>query len=280
MKARHVLASAGAVALSIAGLATGGVQAQALTTGAGPGEPVGSTFVDAKGIVHYPFDPTDLPGFVVVTEKGDSVGDACTFSGAGSGSASEPTRVRMTELTFQPDDCSRTMAVATYPVATTPASADRRPAGDEQTSSAVAADVTDASTAAVNYYGFLKVNVEDAAQINVTYTKSTISWAATSSCVTSSTRTAGWGWYTPSGWFRTSYSTPSNGMNCGHAYLNTVGTYMNDLFCPGDGNTTYTNHSKTLFEGKPAGQYYWSYTVSKSGGCSSALHYDYDLVHP
>lgn len=33
-------------------------------------------------------------------------------------------------------------------------------------------------------------------------------------------------------------------------------------------------HRSSDSPGKPAGGYYWDYAMSKSGGCSSLLHYD------
>lgn len=143
----------------------------------------------------------------------------------GSGVAGQPRFVRVTELTLDPATCSRTAAIGDYPAADVPSTV---------LTASERADL-EAAAAAASYTGYLKANVEDPPGLNVSSTRSTITWSATSSCVTSSTR------------------SPSNGMNCGHAYLNTIGTFKNDAFCPGDGNTTYTNHSKTLFEGKAAG---------------------------
>lgn len=265
----RALLSGVALALGTAAFIVGSGAARAASPE--PAVSVEKTFTDSAGVVHYAFDPAALPGYRVVANKGQGVGGECEFVGSGSGTAGEPSFTRATELSFDPATCERTLAVATYPAAKVPTVV---------LGSTERATLVEAAAATASYTGYLKANVEDPPQLNVSSTRSTISWSATSSCVTSSTRSPYWYWLSGTGWSRTSGSTPSNGMNCAHAYLNTIGTFRNDAFCPGSGNTTYTNHSKTLFEGKPAGGYYWDYAMSKSGGCSSLLHYDYDLSTP
>ncbi len=273
---------------------------------AGTAAATDSTFVDGRGVAHYRFDPRELPGHRLVMDSGQRQTDGCTFEGSGSGKpAHEQQFTRVIEVSFDAASCTRVLAVATYGVSKLP-DVVRKSLGSDDPAAVVASESTTADTfvdsesttadtfvasestaadtftaaAAATYSGYLKANVEDPPQLNVSSTRSSITWSATSSCVTSSTRSPYWYWLSGSGWSRTSGTIPSNESNCTHAYLNVVGKFKNDAFCPGSGNTTYTDHSKTVFEGKPGGGYYWSYQMNKSGGCSSLLSYDYDLSHP
>jgi len=247
-----------------------------------------STFEDAKGVVHYKFDPSRLPGHVLAKDRGDKSAGGCAFEGAGGGQAAgEQTLTRVTEVKFDPASCTRVLAVATYPLSDLPAAVEKsleqselaKGSSTDGQKSTATQDLAVAAAAA-SYSGYLKANVEDPPGLNVSSTRSTIHWTATSSCVTSSTRDPYWSWLSASGWSRTSGTILANINACTRAYLNIAGTFKNNAFCPGSGNTTYTNHSKTVFEGLPNGEYSWAYTMDKSGGCSSLLHYDYDLSHP
>lgn len=242
-----------------------------------------STYTDARGAVHYRFNPVNLPGHVVVRETGTRTSAGCEFSAQGSGSpVNGPRFTKIVEVGFDVRDCTRTLAVASYPGDDVPATV--RNSDDTNASPAVYKWVVEEpvllAAAGASYSGYLKANVEDPVQINVTSTKSKVSWTATSSCVTSSTQSPSWYWFTTSGWSRTSSATLSSNRTCDRARINIAGKFKNDDFCPGSGNTTYADHSKTLFEGRPGGRYAWAYTMVKSGGCSALLHYDYDLLHP
>jgi len=132
--------------------------------------------------------------------------------------------------------------------------------------------------ATTHYYGYLKVNVEDPVQIDVTTTKASVDWTATSSFVTSSTRSAHWGWYSRSGWGRTK-AWWQEGQSCSRAaYSNVYGKYRKGVFCVGI--DTWTEHKKTWFEGRPGGGWYWSYSVDKWGGCNWLLHYERIVLTP
>jgi hypothetical protein len=275
-----------------------GLMAAALTVGPAHAEPVelpnaeptpvpgtadrtDATYTDSRGVVHYKFDPATLPGHKLATDRGRKGEDGCVFSASGSGSPSaEPRVTRMTEVKFDPASCTRTLAVATYAVSKLPASVRKSLGEDPGAAPGATGGANPGALAAASYSGYLRAKVEDPPDLTVSSTRSRIYWTATSSCVTSSTRSPYWYWLKPTGWSRISGTILSNGTNCSHAYLNIAGRFKNDAFCPGSGNTTYTNHSKTLFEGRPNGRYYWSYSMLKSGGCSSLLSYDYDLSHP
>ncbi len=225
-------------------------------------------------VIHYPFDASDLPGAQFVEEQGVKDEDgSCLFTQSGEGrEASGPTVSVAREVDFTPSTCTHTLAEATYTPDTVPAAYQ-----NELVSDSAEADTDEHAQPAVTVYvGQIKVNVEDPVQIDVSSTRAKVTWSG-GSCVNSSHHYAYWGWYSPSGWQRTNASWAYD-RNCSRAYTNVMGRYKNVPFCwPW---TTYTNHAKTWFEGRPYGGWYWSYSVSKSGGCTSLLHFERIITTP
>ena len=245
------------------------VTPQRVTAAPPEGEKVAGPRVDDRGVVHYAFDPSSIPGYHLVRDVGRAENDECVFSASGEGSPSDrPQVTRMVEVDFDPSECSRTLAVATY-AAPRLVSNGRMPQASLKT-----------ALAATSYSGYLQSMVEDPVEKDVTRTRSTVNWSATSSCVTSSTRSPYWYWYSPTDWSRVYGTILGSYTTCSSAWLSIDAKYKNDGFCPGEGNTTYANHRYNIFEGRPGGKYYWAYSMSKSGGCSSLLHYGYELAHP
>jgi hypothetical protein len=241
---------------------------------------VDSTYTDAAGVVHYAFDPSALRGATVVAQQGAATtAGGCRFSAEGSGGphAGGPVVTKLTELTFDARACTRRLASATYPIATAPAALKAQLAATPDSSASASEAGGGVGAAVTNYIGLLKLSVELPSQIDVSSTQARVNWSGSPSCVSSSSHSANWGWYTAGGWSRTGYSW-SYGRNCSRAYTNTYGKFKSSSWCwP---STTTTEHKKTWFEGRPGGRWYWSYEADKSGTCSGMLHYDYLLTTP
>lgn len=262
---------------ALASFAASGGNALATTAAAVP-----ATYQDEAGVVHYAFDPATLPGSAVTAQAGKrSLAGGCTFSSEGSAAKADAQGATVTisrELTFDATRCTRELAVAGYRLANAPAVVTQRleAKADGERVSAARRPGTTAAAASYTYNGYLKVNVEDPPQIDVTSTTARVQWSG-ASCVSSSNHIASWGWYSPSGWSRTNASW-SMDRTCSRAYTNTYGKYRNGVFCATI--DTWTEHKKTWFEGRPGGGWSWSYSVDKWGGCTALLHYEYIVVHP
>ncbi|GAA2115237.1 hypothetical protein GCM10009802_15140 [Streptomyces synnematoformans] len=246
------------------------------------------TVVAPDGEVHYDVDLSGLPGAEVVRESGKSLGNGgCTFQEEGRGHASEPGRVLVsTEVSFDPNTCTREVARADYPRNNLPESVQRKvdaqaPGGVEESASKKT-KLTDAqrrsagAAAGGPWSGSIKVNVEDPPQIDVTTTKSMLTWS-TDSAYLYSDHSSEWGWYSPTGWERKEdfYAFINDG---NVAWTNTIGKYRNGAFCLTI--DTWTHHKETLFEGWYDGSWYWSYEVDKWGGCTALLSYERIVVTP
>jgi hypothetical protein len=133
------------------------------------------------------------------------------------------------------------------------------------------------STAVANqWWGSIRASVEDPAQINVTTTRSKVTWGGRP-CLYWADPLAYWSWYTTSGWSRIDHWWRS-GLTCDKAWANTYGKFRNGRFCATI--DTYTRHNKTYFEGRKYGGWYWAYDMDKWGGCSSWLHYEHNAITP
>lgn len=266
--------------------AVGAEQPPGLHEGRAPDTPPQPAATD-KGMVRYPVNLTDLPGAQVLVQTGARVDDgSCTFTDEGSGKASEEGRVLViTELSFDPETCTRELARAEYRRDLLPASVAAKveqPASPDRTEDSEqvltpSGRQRERAAAVREYVGSLKVNVEDPPQIDVTTTKSSLRWSNAGSRLNRSYHQTHWGWYSPTGWRRTNahWSYDNNGSR---AYTDTYGKYRNGSFCATI--DTWTEHSRTYFEGRPYGGWRWSYNVKKWGGCSGLLHYEYIVETP
>jgi hypothetical protein len=233
--------------------------------------------IDSQGRVHYDVDLTELPGHEIVTEPGlrTSAG-TCSFSALQQGVAGEPTVLVVTEVSFDPNTCTRTLARAAYSRDALPPSvreklADQPGATTDERSSGSTSESEMGIQA--TWSGSIKVNVEDPPQIDVTTTKSILTWTSGGSA----TQRSEWGWYSPTGWSRVSYdSWHYDGSTLG--FTSTTAHYRNGTFCLTI--DTHTYHNVTLFTGYFNGGWEWSYEVDKSGGCTSLLHYEYIVDTP
>jgi hypothetical protein len=260
--------------LAIGVLAASGLAALA-PPAAGAAEPT------AAGVHRYEVDLARLPGATVSVQQGvRQAGGACRFSGGGHGRPSGSGKVRyVTEVSFDPATCSRQLATADYPRSAVPASVRAKLVSARRTTATAGKPTRTAgptTAAAGSWSGGLQVNVEDPVQINVTSTRSTLAWSYDGTTL-AATHGAEWGWFTPSGWQRRAYRwTPANTGTV--ASTDTYGMYRNGVFC--FTIDTWTEHRKTLFEGRPDGSWAWSYEVDKWGGCNSLLHYEYLVETP
>ncbi|WP_448062007.1 hypothetical protein [Cellulomonas hominis] len=271
-----VLLAAGAIPAA-ADTSRQAVDADPATSPADTPESVAATYVDASGIVRYKFDTDEIPGATVRLETGNSsVDGTCSFSSSGKGSALTSGGPRLevgAELSFDPDTCVREVAVASYPLDAAPAEL----LAEVDTPAALTSEhvsQTFKGTGAVGvlatWSGSLNARVQDPVGIHVSRTEAARTWNSSGGA----TNTNGWGWYTPSGWTRLTYSTANTS-----TATNTKGTFMNLIFCNPFGET-HTNHSRTEFRGYTSGAWDWGYDMTKSGDCSALLSYHYTAVTP
>lgn len=237
----------------------------------GPPAARGETAIDEHGVVHYRFNPVELPGARATSEMGSREDGVCLFVGSGRGAARGLGVARLTvmrELSFDPATCRRELAIARYPSDGVP-----RPVAEEfdlVISPAEKSSGVEAEAVAAYWQGVLDTQVRDPPGIVVSRTKATHRWW-TSGAVAHGNN---WYWFEPSGWSRTSHSATNNSL-----LTDVRGKFKNTWFC--DPNlSTYTNHSKTEFVGYNNGTYDWSYKMSKSGDCSSLLNYNYGVWTP
>lgn len=235
----------------------------------------GNVTVDSQGRVFYDVDLSTLPGAEVTVEQGDRTErGTCRFHTDQHGTAGTPSVLVVTELSFDPHTCTRQLARAEYTRGAVPPSVRNEFAAhpDTATDSVSSAPEPGFGTLAT-WSGSLKVNVEDPPQIDVTTTKSDITWTSGGSA----SQTSHWGWYSPSGWGRESYDyNHYDGITL--ASVNTTAHYRNGVFCLTI--DTHTYHNQTYFRGDFDGGWYWSYEVDKSGGCTGLLHYEYIVDTP
>lgn len=232
-----------------------------------------STYVDADGVVHFQFDPEILPGAQLVTQAGSATLTAsCVFTGEGHGMADGEAMLEVgIEVRFDPASCTRDLAISRYPLGNVPASVARYlelPAGSEIEGRIEAEGGTAAPQA--TWYGSINARVQDLVGIHVSSTTAQHSWNSGGAVVHGNR----WGWYSPSGWWRTSAST----LNTVTA-TNTLGTFQNAAFC-NPWASTYTNHYRTEFRGYPSGLWDWGYALDRSGDCSGLLSYHYSATTP
>jgi hypothetical protein len=241
--------------------------------------------VDSEGRVRYNVDLMELPGATISAEKGvRTAKGSCTFDTEQRGKAGKAKVLIVTEISYDPTTCSREVARAEYDRNALPASVrakiDARPDTSDENSETdkTAKAQTAVATAAAGgpWSGSLKVNVEDPPQIDVTTTKSYLTWS-TDDVYLYSDHKAEWGWFTGSGWGRESYNWTHDN-NGWYAYTDTTAHYRNGVFCLTI--DTHTYHNQTYFEGWYDGYWYWSYQVDKSGGCTDLLHYEYIAETP
>jgi hypothetical protein len=226
--------------------------------------------VDSHGRVSYGVDLSELPGAVTTFEQGvRTERGTCSFRTDERGRAGTPSVLIVTELSFDPNTCTRELARAEYDRGEIPASVRAKLAKDPDTTTDSVSSTDDSGFGAMaTWSGSLKVNVEDPPQIDVTTTRSNITWTSGGSAWQSSH----WGWYSPSGWSRQSYDHNFyDGITYGS--VNTTAHYRNGIFCLTI--DTHTYHNQTYFRGEFDGGWYWSYDVDKSGGCTALLHYEY-----
>ncbi|MCB1280477.1 MAG: hypothetical protein KDB18_03035 [Salinibacterium sp.] len=229
-------------------------------------------YIDHSGVVHYQFDPVELPGAIVRVDAGTSTDGSCQFTGTGSGSAKDAPTIEVgSELTFDPATCTRQIAVGKYELSNAPASVLATlniPKG--MITDSVIDTAASAQAALSNWYGMMNARVQDPIGIHVSETEAEHTWNS-GGVVSHHNR---WGWYSPTGWSRTSSST----LNTSIA-TNTRGTFQNIIFC-NPFAATYTNHSRTEFRGYTSGLWDWCYTMSKSGDCAELLSYHYSVIAP
>lgn len=256
----------GAVAL----VALAAIAMSPTTAVADDGQPVAveETYVDSAGMVHYAFDPATRPGAKIIYELGTpSRAGGCTFQGAGSGMSPTAQLTVVDELTFEPATCARTLSTATYPIDSVPRAVTKELAGgnDMATASTTISSTPSVPTRVTHFQQKLSAWIADPIGIHVSETKITRTWDSTGGWSNSHQ----WGWYTPTGWSRTSWSQIDTS-----AVGDTIGTFMNWAFCNPKASTT-DQHYQTRLTTNPSGAWWWSYSMNKSGDCSWLLSYHY-----
>lgn len=242
--------------------------AQAVPAGNGPTSIDNGVTVDSDGQIHYDVDLSKIPGAEITTEHGvRTEHGSCSFHADGHGMAGDPSVLIVTELAFDPNTCTRKLARAEYDRDAVPASVREKLTEQPATIDTESSTDSDIGIQA-SWSGSLKVNVEDPPQIDVTTTESELSWNSSGGA----SQNSHWGWFSGSGWGRESHDhNHYDGVTYGS--IDTTAHYRNGVFCATIDAHTY--HDQTYFRGHFDGEWYWSYEVDKSGGCTGLLHYEY-----
>lgn len=225
------------------------------------------------------------------TERG-----TCLFDTEGRRHVDEgPAVLFLTELSYDPVRCRRTMAEVRYrPNQVPPAIAERLAAGDSdggkgreaiekgQRQPKRAVDDGARVAAVIPYTLSVQVWWEDPVYIDLTMTRATVGWAYTTPdylLYGPSYHEAYWYWFDTSGWQRNSY----NHLFYNDGYLNgtnVVGQFSNPSFylpiiCNGSGQTTYAAHNLTYAWAANYGYYGWALQSEKSGNCANGMYGSY-----
>lgn len=198
VKALVVGCVTGLVAATLAGTA-----AQAVPEPSGVTSNGDAVSVDSQGRVFYDVDLSKLPGGAIVVEQGfQTERGTCSFRTDQRGRAGTPSVLVITEPSFDPGTCTRELARAEYDRGAVPSSVRQEfAAHPDTTTDSISSTAGPGFGAQATWSGSLKVNVEDPPQIDVTTTRSNITWTSGGSASQSSH----WGWYSPSGWGRESH---------------------------------------------------------------------------
>jgi len=229
---------------------------------------VAETYTDDAGVYHYAYDPAERPGADVDDEQGVASADGtCSFAGEGTGDSATVTVVD--EVTFDPATCTRELSIAIYDADAVPAAVQEDLGTQEGVEYAQAQESSSGDDVApqASWTQKLSAWVGDPVGIHVTETNITRTWQSTGAWHND----YHWGWYSPTGWSRTAHST------VGTATVgDTIGSFKNTAFC-NPFAATYSEHYKTRLTTSTSGSWNWSYSMNKSGDCSSLLSYHYAL---
>lgn len=239
---------------------------------------VSTTYRADDGAIHYRYDPSDRPGARLETEQGVANTSArgehyCSFEASGDGTGNTGLVTVVDEVKFDPSTCERTVSVATYPTESLPAAVSSdlgRQKGMiyDSTAEGVSPNTDGASQRGTlaSWWQKLSAWVGDPVGIHVTETKISRSWDSGGGW----NNNYEWGWYSPSGWYRTSQGQTGNPTTG-----DTRGTFENYAFGAVN-EATHTNHSRTLIVTNSSGWWDWGYTMNKSGeGADVLLSYHY-----
>jgi hypothetical protein len=246
--------------LAVGGVMLAGAPAMAETTAA-----VTQTYVDASGVVHYAYDPATRPGAVLSNVAGviDRSG-GCGFDAGAKGDSSTVTVID--EVSYDPSTCTHVVSVAVYPANAVPAAMTDATAPQSNTEAATTASSQKAGIVALTSWSQkLSAWIGDPVGIHVSETNITRTWDSGGGW----NNYHHWGWYSPTGWWRSAYSQIDSG-----SVGDTIGTFKNTAFC---GPTTIDQHYKTRLTTYASGAWNWSYSLNKSGACSDLLSYHYAL---
>lgn len=259
---------------AVAALAASGVGASA--------ESWASDDNDRGGMIHYEFDAHSLPGAQQKEVQG-TLGEqeSCEFEFGSLANTPEGHVEVGAEVSFKPDVCVITYAVAVYEIDEVPdVVIEEHFDGEDRFDSFTAGAVAEREAAEASkdaevmqlHSASLATRYRDPLFITVTRATTTLDWTGTSSCISAATPSHDTYHLGATGWSRTSM-TPTFTFDCAQAYANTDARFMNSGFCP-TGNT-FTNHTGTRVYGYPGGPSDYSITMTKSGGCNDLLHSNY-----
>lgn len=232
---------------------------------------VDETYIDEKGVVHYKYDPAARPGAEISQERGVStVRGTCTFRVTDDGVGDGATITIVDEVSFDPASCTRELSIAEYESDRAPQAVLSELAHQEGSEYVVetASHSADAGFAPMaSWWQKLSTWYGDPVGIHVSETKIARSWDSGGGWH----NTYEWGWYTPSGWARTSSGT-SGTATIGE----TRGNFQNWAFCnPLAATNTY--HIWTRLTTSPSGSWSRSYALDKGGDCSGLLSFHYAM---
>lgn len=268
---RAIVAAISAALMSVALVGVGVNAAAADQTMNAPGTgPVDETYVDANGIIHYHYNPSDRPGAELKKVQGAGEDrEGCSFPAAAEGSGNSATVTIVDSVSLDPNDCTWVLSIAEYASNAVPNSvAKELTAQKGMEYDTLSESSQESAQRFTSWYQKLNVWIGDPIGIHVSETSIARSWDSSGGWYNS----YGWGWYSPTGWSRTGYNTIGNS-----TVGDTIGYFQNWAFCD-PGAATDGDHWKTRLTTSSSGSWNWSYSVWASGDCSWLLSYHYAIA--
>ncbi len=259
------------IAIAITGLPL--TQATALEGDQGTGDVVAT---QVGNVVRWDF-PDSLDDSTTRVVAGQKVNNGCSYVIAGHVTNSPPEGSVYIDRGIEEDleACQLTIesgsiARSEIPHLLADNGVPTKPRGAENILTTNLATGGDAAGLMASSYAWVKTGYEDPVNIDVTWTKSEVSWEWNGGCVTASWGHQGYyGYAAGSGWvYDNSWHDSFRG--CSYARTRTYGLFHNDGFC-WDDVTTWNEYNTTQIFGYPNGTYSYDINSAKWGGCANLL---------
>lgn len=129
------------------------------------------------------------------------------------------------------------------------------------------------ASVAATHAAWHQTRYRDPIFITVNGATTNVTWQSDGTCVSNSWgHTTDYTWLTASGWGK-NWSETHASRDCAGATTTSNSAFVNGTFCVG-GADTHTEYVPNTIRGQADGTYHMTWSASKSGGCSSLLHFN------